>query len=346
MFIDYCLLYLFIMKKAFIVFFLFLAACQNQRFHVEYVDTENISPVKLLSAEKVVVEKVFYPQSLYVFEDDLVCMCINQGADHPLYLFDKNDFSFKGAFGDFGRGAGEFFDVNPYYFERTDSSVFLNTNNYFETEVMFKNDSIEIINHRALANLTLNNLVKLNDSLFVCNDNVHNEYCLVDIKKHRVIKNFSDFPACRMKFNEHDDRNNFMQRALIANPKELKLMSFYRYLPLIRLYDFDGNLIKEIKLKGVDQKNGSVDDFYDGGFLSFFVAPVVADDLIYVLFMNKHEEEFMKDPSVELQVWDWNGKLLSKYRITEPFNLYTVSNRVLYGLSLREEDNCFFKVSL
>ena len=334
------------MKKLFIVFLLFLSACQNQKSHVEYIDTVNVSSVELIFANQVPVKEIFYPQSLYTFKDDLVCMCINQGADHPLYLFDKDDFSFKGALGDLGRGAGEFFDVNPYYFEKTDSSVFLNTNNYFETEIMFKNDSIEIVDHKALINLTLNNLTKLNDSLFICNNNVQNEYCLFNMKKHQVIKKFSSFPVCRIKFNENDDRNNFMERTLVCNQKEGKWMSFYRYLPLIRLYDFDGNLIKEIKLKGLDQKNGSIDDFYEGGFLSFFVAPMVADDLIYVLFMNKNEEEFMKDPSVELQVWDWTGKLLKKYRITEPFNLYTVSNRVLYGLNLKEENNYFFKVGL
>lgn len=334
------------MKKLLVIFLFFLAACQNQKSSVEYADVESVVPVKLASADKVAVKEIFYPQSLYAFKDNLVCLCINQGADHPLYLFDKSDFSFKRALGDFGRGAGEFFDVNPYYFERTDSSVFLNTNNYFETEIMFRDDSIDIVQHRALTNLTLNNLTKLNDTLYLCNNNVQHEYSLFDVKKHQVIKEFGDFPSCRMKFEDNDDRNHFMQRELVCNPKELKLMSFYRYLPLIRLYDYNGNLIKEIQLKGLKQKDGSVDDFYDGEFLSFFVAPMVDDNLVYVLFMNKDEEGFMKDPSVELQVWDWTGKLLRSYRITEPFSLYTVSGGILYGLNLKEEDNYFFKAGL
>lgn len=334
------------MKKIFIVLLLFMAACQNQNSSVDFVDVGGIPFIKLDSVSKVAMKEIVYPQGLYVFKDDLVGVCINQGAEHPFYLFDKDDFSFKGAFGAFGRGAGEFFDVNPYYFEKTDTSVFINTNHYFETEIVFKNDSVEIADSRALPRLTLNNLTKLNDSLFVCNNDRHEEYSLFDINKHKVVKSFGDFPITALAFEENDDRNNFMERALVCNPKERKLMSFYRYLPLIRTYDFDGNLVKEIKLKGIEQKDGSVDDFYDGVFTSFFVAPAVADDLIYVLFMNKNEEEFMKDSSIELQVWDWSGKLLKRYRLDEPFHLYAVSNRVFYGLNLEEEDNYFFKVAL
>lgn len=334
------------MKKIFIVLLLFMAACQNQNSSVDFVDVGGIPFIKLDSVSKVAMKEIVYPQGLYVFKDDLVGVCINQGAEHPFYLFDKDDFSFKGAFGAFGRGAGEFFDVNPYYFEKTDTSVFINTNHYFETEIVFKNDSVEIADSRALPRLTLNNLTKLNDSLFVCNNDRQEEYSLFDINKHKVVKSFGDFPITALAFEENDDRNNFMERALVCNPKEQKLMSFYRYLPLIRLYDFDGNLLKEIKLKGLEQKDGSVDDFYDGAFTSFFVAPAVADDLIYVLFMNKNEEEFMKEPSIGLQVWDWSGKLLKRYRLDEPFHLYTVSDQVLYGLNSGEEDNHFFKVAL
>lgn len=334
------------MKKLLVVLLLFMAACQNQKSSVEYIDVEAVTAKGLDAVNKVAMKEIIYPQSLYVFHEDLVGVCINQGAEHPFYLFDKDDFSFKGAFGAFGRGAGEFFDVNPYYFEKTDTSVFINTNNYFETEIVFKNDSIELVDSRALTNLTLNNLTKLNDTLFVCNKNMQEEFCLFDIKKHKVIKSFGDFPVSPLTFKENDDRNNFTERALVCNPKEKKLMSFYRYLPLIRLYDFEGNLVKEIKLRGVEQKDGSVNDFYDGAFTSFFVAPTVADDLIYVLFMNKNEEEFTKDPSIELQVWDWSGKLLKKYRLDEPFHLYAVSNRVFYGLNLEEENNYFFKVGL
>lgn len=104
------------------------------------------------------------------------------------------------------------------------------------------------------------------------------------------------------------------------------MASFYRNLPLIRFYDLDGKLIENIKLEGINQYKGSIEDYYGWRNESVFIQILLQTEAgIYVLYVNKNEAEFSKNQLLELQKWGWNGELLKRYVITEPFSLYTIA---------------------
>ncbi len=295
---------------------------------------------------KTLVNECIFPQGLYVFDKYLVCVNINRGVDYPFYVYDIESLAFKYIAGNFGRGKGEFYDINPYYFEKTDSTVWINSNDYFLTEVYF-GDTFEIKKTIPLINLTISNLLKINDSVYLCDNRGVSEYIMFDIdNKHSKIK-FGDYPDSPMEFQEVQDKFNFYQKSIVINRNEGLMASFYRNLPLIRFYDLDGKLIENIKLEGINQYKGSIEDYYAGRMKVFYSNPVATEAGIYVLYVNKNEAEFSKNQLLELQKWGWNGELLKRYVITEPFSLYTIAeDSVFYGINVQENNSYFFKGNL
>ena len=69
------------------------------------------------------------------------------------------------------------------------------------------------------------------------------------------------------------------------------------------------------------------------------------DKNIYVMFYQGQtcKELWKKDrtspPGTEIQVWDWNGNLKSRYRFNEPFSNFAISeDGIMYAYNLYEGD--------
>lgn len=295
------------------------------------------------------MEEVLHPQVMHLSGQWLVFINSPQG-DVPFYVYSGDDLGFRFRAGRFGRGAGEFFHCNPYYWESSnDSSFLLHTNDFYRTKVAFCRDSLKIISNNLIGEDAMNDLLTVNDSVIIfSNANQAKEYSVYNTLQHKVIETFSDYPATRISYEDTSDRDNVMQKQCVINRDSQVMAAFYLHIPLIRLYDFNYRLVKEIRLKDISEKNISMADFYNNEEELFFLLPYATRDRIFVLFIHAPESQTYYQESTELHEWDWKGNLIRRYNIQEQIDLFCISgnNKVFYGLKSREEDYRIFKAYL
>lgn len=333
-------------KITYLIILHLLVSCGTSQ-SVQITDLEKI-PIHTVSPRQQVMKEVLHPQAMHLFGSWVIFINSPQG-DAPFYAYSKDDLSFQFHAGKFGRGNGEFFYCNPDYWECRDSSILINTNNFYKTEFTFHQDSLRIIKQDIIGEEAMNNLLTVNDSIIIfSNENKAKEYSVYNTVKHQVIHSFSDFPTTRISYEETCNRDNIMQKQCVINRDAQVIAAFYLRIPLIRLYDFNYKIIKEIRLKGISEKSISMIDFYNNEEELYFLLPYATKDRIFVLFINTTESQSYQQENTELQEWDWNGNLVRRYHIQKQIDLFCISGdaKTFYGLKSGEEDYLIFKGAL
>lgn len=320
----------------------------NVKIPTTYIDIEHTLVIDI-NVDSIKINEVHNPFSLYAFKQSLVLINMEPSAGAPLFIYDKNTLTFAYSVGKFGRGPREFFNCNPYYFNKTDTSFFLNTNVFSETEMLFRNDSIQVGKSKLIFNGPINNLLKINDSLFFFeNDMAEKEYSIYNANSRKKEKEFGDFPVCRIAYQMKDDRDNIFQKSCLINTDSNIIAAFYQNTPLIRFYNSENELMKEIRLKNIEEEVLTTDEFYRNKGKLYFSFPYSVGSKIYVLFENETLASGYKSFDSELQVWNWNGELEKRYHFKCKFDIFTISDdtRTFYGLNKRGEFFYFLKAKL
>lgn len=325
----------------------FVYSCESTD-KIQYVDIEKILVVSIKPTAELMNE-IQSPLAINIFKDWLVFTNSENTADYPFYFYAESDLSFQFYGGKFGRGPGEIFSYNRHYWECTDSSFMINSDYFFETEFLLKDDSLTIIGNSTISDRVVNNLLRVNDSLVIFgNEKQETEYCLYNVRKCSPVRNFSQYPQTKISYQTMDDRNNILQKSSVIN-REVQLMaSFYTRIPAIRFYDLNGNLKKEVRLMNIEEKSLSLNDFYNDKEDLYFLLPYATATGIFVLFINEPSDDSYFSKSTELQMWDWNGNLQKRYNIEEQVDLFCISSdsKTFYGLKSRGEDFYILKVPL
>lgn len=320
----------------------------NVKIPVTYIDIDH-TPAIDIQVDSIKINEIHNPFSIYSFKQYLVLMNMEPSADAPLFIYDKDSFTFCYTVGKFGRGPGEFLNCNPYYFNKTDSSFFINANGFFETEMLFQNDSVKIGKSKSILNGPANNLLRINDSLFFFENNMaEKEYSIYNVNKRKSEKEFSEFPVCKINYRAEDDRDNIFQKSCLFNKDSNTIVAFYQNIPLIRFYNSQHQLTKEIKLKNIEEETLTTDEFYQNKGKIYFSFPYSVGSKIYVLFENETLASGYKSSDSQLQVWNWNGQLEKRYHFKCKFDTFTISDDAgtFYGLNKRGEYFYFLKAKL
>lgn len=326
---------------------LFLYSCRGKT-PVTYIDMENI-PLTDVDTDTVMMNEVMQPFSMYPFKQWLLLINVEPHAEFPLFVYNIESLKFSYATGKFGRGANEFFNINPYYFNKTDSSFFINTNEFWETEMLYDKDSITIGKSSRILNTPANNLLKINDSLFFSENRMEKfEYSIYNTKNKTKEKSFSDFPTSKIMYQSNDDRDNIYQKTCLYNKEKKSIIAFYQNIPLVRIYDEECKPVKEIKLKNIEDSPLTTKEFYQNKGKLYYSFPYSVGSKIYVLFENETLDSTYRSPDSEIQVWNWNGAIEKRYRLRCKFDLFTISDdgKIFYGLNKREENFYFIKGTL
>ena len=139
-------------------------------------------------------------------------------------------------------------------------------------------------------------------------------------------------------------------------PGKKVFFNFYDMLNLIREYDIDGNLLKEIKVSGALQKENTYSMFLDNQekpCTPYWYYASATDKYICVMFykgqtmteiIKMYKETIL--PEMELQVWDWDGNLKKRYTFDRAFSNFTVAeDGTMYAFNSYEGDAIYrFKV--
>lgn|GEM_PF-5470596 len=246
--------------------------------------------------------------------------------------------------GTFGRGPGEFTSVNPYYFEKTDTSIAIHTNAFYETKYIYTPpNSFEILNSPLIAFEPLNGLTKISDTIFTFRNDDHDScnYVVFNTSSQQRIGRFREQPDIGPRRLSFADCRKFFSSWLIANDDKTILADFYVFNPVIHFYDQNYKLRRAIWTQQSAECTFG-DDIRNGTCKEYFESPKKAADLIWVKYLSKSKIETRH--STELQAWSWDGDLRIRYLIEKSFYHFVVSDdgKSLFIL-IRDEDKDIFE---
>lgn len=148
----------------------------------------------------------------------------------------------------------------------------------------------------------------------------------------------ADMPEFPFKKYEpdYDIIKTFQNRAVYVavNIKEECIAFFYYKIPFMQLFDFNGNVLSEGFIG-----NSSIEPlkyFYNDTM--YYTGCSYTDEFVFVKFIPNNAE----DGTTYFQVWDWDGNMLSLFKINSVINLFTVSrdSKTMYVVK-SDNDNIF-----
>jgi hypothetical protein len=174
----------------------------------------------------------------------------------------------------------------------------------------------------------INRVVQLNDDLYVTMNFTPEldeyEHLLYSGTDAKVLKKFGAYPEAIMDFESPMSKSLYFLYSAVSNIAEEKIAVFYRNLNIIRFYDFDGNLEKEVKAGPYREPSDAAEQTV------FFIEPQATTDRIFVLYLNKNNDYAVNNLEKirpELHAYTWSGELLYRWFIDAPVYTFGVSDK-------------------
>lgn len=274
--------------------------------------------------------KILYPQGIHYFNRHLIL--VEPKNDPVLSFWNAEDFTYEFSAARKGGGPEEVKYVDCDYFYKTDTSFFI-LDSDIEKEITLNDTSISVRKRMPiLIPDAVNRLIHIDSSSYVmCGLNGGNkEHILYTIDG--TYTEFGDYPECLCP---PEKRFIFCYKFIAHNPGETVIYNFYQYLNLIRKYDLSGQLLAEISLTGIPERNNTMDKLRNSQIMPYFHNASSHKKYMSVLFYENatNAQVYHWEAKPELQLWSWNGKLIRRYQFDKCFDQYTISDKgILYAL--------------
>ena len=232
----------------FISVFVFITSCSKDR-DIMIVNIDNLPISNTIKVDSFIIEEFFNPYRMYIINDYIVFNTASTGNKHLFYQYNKNTGKFKGKYGYYGRGHDEVYHLNPNYLYKKDSSIFVNTNYFQESEYLVNENGFKLIdNINIITDKIFLTFKKIHNNKFLAAyDKIEQEYVMVETGgnhiKHTNIGEYPNYDNDQLKTHE---KAMFYGKniALLSN----NIYAFYKKIPLIRKYSSDMQLIKEVQI--------------------------------------------------------------------------------------------------
>ncbi len=326
------------------IFILALYSCQSQEEGKKII-SEIPESGTLKSSEVSLANAALMPYKIVASADKAVVL--DQGKENLFKVYALPDFSFLYTFGDIGEGPDEFQFVNGNSLKiHGEQLVVLSGTQLIKIKLHAEKASRE--EQHALISDTggpINGLHLVNDSVYVADIGEAKpgapEHRLVHLGRNEELVRFGDYPEPAA--GENRDQGNLVRdymKSTVANPKDGRMAAFYVYQNQIKLYSADGELLLEI---AVESSSNSTSD---EEMWIYRADPFASSERIYVLYIGmpkKEVEENFQTFRPHLEVWDWEGNLLDRFRLDQPITTFTYAEefKKLYGISFFKEDVLF-----
>jgi hypothetical protein len=326
---------------------MFLISCSTNNIDC-LIEYELNEPKTLNGKEINISNKLLRPKSMSIIDNKLLVFDdINEGIFN---IYDLANFKNNFTWGRKGNGPDEFQFIDDNYFRSFKNQLELIDNG--KLKVLTLEDSsfnVETLFHFDRS-YNLNRLQKVTDTIYFLDNNIEDdtyEHVMIDLNSSNIIKYFGSYPENHQSKLEPHIKYQVYQKFNVSNIKSGKFVTFYQFLPLIKIYSIHGNIICKIMIKD----NESVKlDFVNLEKNSIqFVQPYATEDFIYVLKINMNEEKIFKEidniqPS--LLKLNWDGVVLKHYKLDKFITRFAISeNSELYATSMLNE-NIIYKFSL
>lgn len=286
------------------------------------------SEVSVLRTDSVILA----PRKIFIMNNQI--WIAQDNKEHIFDVFDINSGKHLFFAGIKGEGPDDF--ISPMFstIVADEESFTIHDVNVLKTVRLDSPGVIKIVDSKKTFELfPVNSFVKLNDSLVCaladCALGTTSDY---EFRRLNLLtgneSKFSAYPEflSETKF-ESEQRCQIFSKYLTSNRNKNKLASFYSYFKFFRLYDFDGELVKEIQVKIEPYTSENVDDWEKRNV--YYGPPCATDEYIYA-----------PCGSGEIQVWDWDGNPIMQYSIKQPFFTFAVSEtqKKIYMVSTVEDN--------
>ena len=282
-----------------------VSSCIESDRIMHYVRFEHT--INLKSDRIQVPSMLLYPRSLVLCDSNLIVF--NEKMDTMFQCFHLPDLTFQYGFGTQGQGPNDFVlpSITPVKYQKN-GFVMLDGINLKHISVE-KDKAIVQTSTLNYGFNCFNDLISISDSSYCCNGGFENE------------KEF---------------------RFLYPKPDKSCFVSFYQHIRRFRIYGKDGELKRDVILDILPgQERPEVDDYLR------FIHPIsvyATDSYIYTLNLDMTTEEIEnRKTTPNIQVFDWEGKPLTQYKLDCFINTFVVDEvaNKIYGAFVEDEDHIY-----
>ena len=311
------------MRRFFILSLIMLAtSCSKTINYTQYAKGEP-EPIKF---EKIKLDsQMLYSDNIFVVDNYLV----NLNSKNPKGLFELYtlpDVKFVGAAGYKGRGPQEFVFINtngtnPAYrgLNVTESNTYSQVE-FYQSEgsvKLRKSDHTTLPSKHAIANSLL--MVSDSTAVMYINNQDDVEFYMHN-RKSGSIRPISSYPKELVAQNPTSEAcNSVFMNDLVFNPSTGKFAAVYSQLPMVRVFDDNGNpettsLLENWKEQRFEINGNSVKT---SSSCQYYLASAANSNYICALYLGKFPAEMenmsMEDARLEIHVWNWAGELVATY---------------------------------
>lgn len=311
------------MRRFFILSSIMLvASCGKSIDYAQFAKGEP-EPIKF---EKIKLDsQMLYSDNIFVVDNYLV----NLNSKNPKGLFELYtlpNMKFVGAAGYKGRGPQEFVFINtngtnPAYrgLNVTESNTYSRVELYqSEGSVKLrKSDHTTLPSKHAIANSLL--MVSDSTAVMYINNQDDVEFYMHN-RKSGSIRPISSYPKELVAQNPTSEAcNSVFMNDLVFNPSTGKFAAVYSQLPMVRIFDNNGNpettsLLENWKEQRFEINGNSVKT---SSSCQYYLASAANSNYICALYLGKFPAEMeqmsMEDARLEIHVWNWAGELVATY---------------------------------
>jgi hypothetical protein len=332
------------MKSCFVLFILLLMIGCDPSSETESIILKMPEINKLNGITVKLPVNMLNPKAMCVTDDKLIIF--DEVKSDLFKVFKLPDLYYLYSWGNVGRGPNEFLTIDENYFRAFSNQLELMDYGILK-RLRIYDDRMEKIDAISLPRLRnpLNRLQKLSDTLYMA-DNIidgNQEHILINIVKNEIIKEFGKYPDDNLNIKSNLGRYQIYSKFVISNPKGNKFAVFYESFPRVRIYNSIGELQKSVVIKEDMIRKYSVDNRDQN--VIYFSFPY-AENFIYVIRVNKTNnqiEESLDNYKPEIMIWDWNGNLITRYKLDKIISRFAVSekHKRLYGTFVMNENEIY-----
>lgn len=322
------------MRQLIILFLLllFFVSC-NTKYNTQNVEFNDIPSSTLKLTDSFPMNEILQINDIYVIDQYVLISNTNPAANYLFYLYDKKSGQFKGSYVNYGKANNEAFWLNPNYLYSKNDTIFVNTNNFKESAYKIDSSGIsQIYNDRIITNQVYMTFEKIGDNKFIAQDeNSEKEYIISNIEGNVINKiEIGDFPEYySSNFEELMSKHNFHQKHIVSLYDNV--YSFYIRFPLIRKYNNEMNLIKEVQI-------GELPNFSEKEKLRAFARSRIFNNNIYTIFYSQEK--------MHLVVFDMELNPIIRYEIKDKIRGFAVDENFAYFYTVIKDVDYIMKYSL
>lgn len=311
------------MRRFFILSLIMLvASCGKSIDYAQFAMGEP-EPIKF---EKIKLDsQMLYSDNIFVVDNYLV----NLNSKNPKGLFELYtlpNMKFVGAAGYKGRGPQEFVFINtngtnPAYrgLNVTESNTYSQVEFYLSegSVKLRKNDHTTFPSKHAIANSLL--MVSDSTAVMYINNEDDVEFYMHN-RKSGSMRPISSYPKELVAQNPTSEAcNSVFMNDLVINPSTGKFAAIYSQLPMVRIFDNNGNPETTSLLDNWEEQRFEIsgDEVKTSSSCQYYLASAANSNYICALYLGKFPAEMesmsMEDARLEIHVWNWAGELVATY---------------------------------